>query len=261
MSKPFHKSLVGTFVLIGVICFALYWVFFFSLGWITGHGEEVIVPKLMGKSLKTSVKQLENAGFEVDIDSIYSPEHKPLTILNQQPEGGSTVKKGRTIFLIINKVNPPNSPMPNLVNMSFRSAELLLKSAKLVLGDTIMKPDIAAGAVLAQMLNGKEISPGTLVPQGSKITLVVGEGVDNKQITVPDLIGFKYQEAIAILSGNGITYSVVFDGAITDSSSAVVYMQLPEAFNDFNEPNKILQNEYIDIRVKQKLEESDLNND
>jgi len=254
MSKPFHKTFIGNLLIIALICAAVYWLFFASLGWITDHGKEARVPELTGKPLGESVKILESAGFEVDIDSSYNPDKKPLAVLRQQPEGGSTVKLGRTIFLIVNRQSPPPTQMPNLVNMSYRSAEMLLKSRKLLLGDTIMKPDMAQGAVLSQLYNGKEIAPNTEKPQGSRITLVIGDGLGNKQINVPDLTGMTYPEAIAILSGSNLNYAAVFDGLITDTTTAVIYLQQPEAFNDFNEPNKIVEGDNVDIRVKQTMD-------
>lgn len=254
MSKPFHKSLLGTLIIITLICIGIYWLFFASLGWITGHGKELSVPSLKGKSRNEALKVLEAAGFEVDMDSTFSPDQKPLVVLDQQPEGGTTVKKGRTIFLVFNRVNPPNTRMPNLVNMSYRSAEMLLKNSKLLVGDTVMKPDMAQGAVLSQLLNGKEIAAGTQIPQGSKISLVIGDGLGNKQINVPDLSGMTYPEAVAVLSGSNLNYSAVFDGTISDTSTAVIYLQQPEAFNEFNEPNKIQEGDNVDIRIKQSIE-------
>lgn len=257
MSKPFYKTLGGTIIIIALICIVLYWLFFASLGWITGHGKELKVPAITGKTLKESIRVLENAGFDVEIDSTYSPDQKPLMVLDQQPEGGTTVKEGRTIFLTVNKQSPPSAPMPNLVNMSFRSAEMLLKSSKLILGDTVMKPDMAQGAVLSQLVNGKEIAPGTMIPQGSKVSLVIGDGLGNKEINVPDLTGMTYPEAMAILSGSNLNYTAVFDGTISDSSTAVIYLQVPEPYNEFNEPNKIVEGDNVDIRVKQSMTGTD----
>jgi len=251
MSKPFRQTFIANLLLIMGICVILYFLFFASLGWITGHGDERKVPELVGKPLNAVISALEQDGFDVDIDSTYDPEAKPLTIMDQQPESGMTVKTGRTIFLIVNKQAPPQTPMPNLVNLSYRSAEMLLKSNKLIMGDTTYKPDIASGSVLAQIYNGKDIPPGTMIPQGSKIDLVIGDGLGNKQISVPDLIGMSYPEALAMLSGSNLQYTVVFDGSISDTTTAVIYMQQPEAFNELNEPNRITEGDMVDIRVKQ----------
>jgi len=254
VKRPFYKTFWGSIITIAGICIVLYWIFFASLGWITGHGKELTVPKLEGKTLAQSLQVLEQQGFDVDIDSTYNPELKPLMVVMQQPEGGTTVKEGRTIFLIVNRQSPPSIPMPNLVNLSYRSAEMLLKSSKLFVGDTIMKPDMAQGAVLAQLFNGKEIAAGTQIPQGSRISLVIGDGLGNKEISVPDLNGMTYPEALAVLSGNNLNYTVVFDGDITDTTTAVVYSQMPEAVNEFNENVKILEGDNVDIRVKQHLD-------
>jgi beta-lactam-binding protein with PASTA domain len=255
MKKPFFKTFGGSIVLIFMVCFALYWIFFLSLSWITGHGKEMKVPNLTGKSLKESMLLLNQAGFDIDIDSSYNPNLSPLLVISQQPDAGSTVKIGRTIFLIVNRQSPPSIPMPNLVNLSFRSAEMMLQSNKLLLLDTIMKPDLAQGAVLAQLLNGKDIAAGAMIPQGSKITLVIGDGYGNKQISVPDLVGLSYPEAIAVLNGSNINYTAVFDGVISDTTSAVVYIQLPAALNDFNEKNNLnIETDNIDIRIRQSLD-------
>lgn len=251
MSKPFRQTFIANLLFITGICVVLYFLFFASLGWITGHGDERKVPQLVGKPLESVIASLEQEGFEVDIDSTYDPEAKPLVIMDQQPESGMTVKTGRTIFLIVNKQAPPQTPMPNLVNLSYRSAEMLLKSNKLIIGDTTYRPDIASGSVLVQMYKGKEIAPGTMIPQGSRIDIVIGDGLGNKQISVPDLVGMSYPEALAVLSGSNLQYTVVFDGDISDTTTAVIYMQQPEAFNELNEPNRIIEGEMVDIRVKQ----------
>lgn len=248
---PFYKTVTGSILIMAGICAVLYWIFFASLGWITGHGKEMGVPKLEGKSLSEAMKILSSEGFDVDIDSTYLPGEEALRVISQQPEGGTTVKHGRTIFLIVNRQAPPQTPMPNLVNLSFRSAELLLKSCKLLLGDTVMKPDMARGAVLAQLVDGNEIAPGTMIPQGTKVQLVVGDGLGNKMINVPDLKGMTYPEAIAILSGSNLGYTVVFDGYITDTLNAVIYQQIPDAFDEEGNPAKINEGDNIDLRVKQ----------
>lgn len=251
MQRPFYKSFLANFIYICIIGLILYWLFFSSLGWLTGHAKEVQLPDLKGKSWTDVAKILKQADFEVDVDSAYNPEVKPLTVLDQQPEAGSMVKEGRTIFLTINKMSPPEVPMPHLVNLSYRSAEMLLKSNKLLLGDTTMKPDLAQGAVLAQLIGGQEIASGKLIPQGTRIDLVIGDGYGNKEIKVPDLTGLSYPEAVAMISGSNLQFTVIFDGNITDSLAARVYVQEPQPYNEFQEPNQILEGEFIDFRVRE----------
>lgn len=249
--KPFRKTLLGTLVIIGVVCVLLYWLFFLSLNWFTGHGKEMTVPNVSGIKMVAAISLLEKDGYSIDIDSTYDPEQPPLVVMEQQPKPGNTVKPGRTIYIKVNKVSPPNSPMPNLVNLSYRSALLILKNNKLVLGDTTMRPDVANGAVLEQLFAGKNILPGDMIPQGSKIDLVIGAGLESANIEVPDLVGLTYDMAIAVLSASKIDFHVIFEGPIADTLGAFVIYQLPEAYNANNDVNTISRGESIDIKVRQ----------
>ena len=145
--RKFKNSIIGNALLILLICAGIYILFFSSLGWMTNHGQSTTVPNVVGQNMNTVIAELEKQGFAVDVDSVYQPTNKPLEVLSIEPKVGSSVKVGRTIFLIVNQARPPMIDMPNLVNLSLRSASLLIKSNKLVMGDTIYRPDIANGAV------------------------------------------------------------------------------------------------------------------
>lgn len=249
--KPFYKTFGGSLVIITSICIVLYFSFFASLGSITNHGKEVVVPELTGKSLTEVATILEQAGFDMIVDSTYEPEQPALMVLDQQPVAGVNVKPGRTIMISVNKLTPPTSPMPNLINLSFRSALLVLKSNKLVLGDTIVKPDMAKGAVLAQQINGVAIQTGTLIAQGTKIDLVVGGGLANVQVVVPDIMNLTYDVALSILDASNLNYDIIYEGEISDTSQAVIIYQLPAGFDEEGNPVMVNQNETIDIKVSQ----------
>ncbi|WP_222166916.1 PASTA domain-containing protein [Edaphocola aurantiacus] len=260
MKKLFRSFWFNLLVIIG-IGFALYFAFFASLSLMTKHGDSTTVPNLKGKNAAEAIKVLEQQGFKINIDSIFDPTKKALEILDVQPVQGSTVKPGRTIFLLVNKTYAPEVEMPNLVNLSFRSAVLILESNKLVLGDTLFKPDMAKDAVLQQLINGVAIKPGQKVRQGSRIDLVVGSGLSNVSVNVPNLINVPYRDAIKILQENNIFITEVWDGAISDSNTAVVYFQMPTARNEQGYPNTILEGENMDIRIRQQPLEIEAQNE
>ncbi|MBS1588275.1 MAG: PASTA domain-containing protein [Bacteroidetes bacterium] len=243
-----------------ILCGVLYFLFFASLGIITQHGQESKVPNLVGKNLKEARAVLEKLGFEVDVDSSYEPDKKPFVILAQMPDVNATVKVGRSIFLTVNKAEPPMTPMPKLTDLSYRSAVLILNSSRLVLGDTLHRPDFAKGTVLDMLFKGKPIKAGDMVPQGSKIDLVIGEGFGNVESNVPDVIGMSADEGIAILNGNGLTVTTIWDGAIVDSASAIIYNQTPSPFNELDVPNRIKEGDVIDIRIKQDPTSDEMEN-
>jgi eukaryotic-like serine/threonine-protein kinase len=243
------RSFLLNLFLVLVTLFVLLFIFFQSLNAITKHGQESIVPKVEGQKLGKAMKALD--GFELQIDSIYLPYKDPLEIIYQEPKAGSKVKNGRIIFLTVNKTCPPMVAMPELVNMSFRNAVLTLQSYRLIMGDTIYQADIAAGAVLAQQFNGIQIKSGTMLPIGSKINLVVGTGLSDSTMDVPDMIGKTYGEIKTLLSGMGVTSNIVWEGAITDSNTAIVFNQFPESKSELDFVNSIAPGDMIDIRIMQ----------
>jgi beta-lactam-binding protein with PASTA domain len=150
--------------------------------------------------------------------------------------------------------------MPKLQDLSYRSAIMVLKNSRFVLGDTIQKPNYADGAVLDQLYKGAHVDPGAMIPQGSKIDLVVGIGFGNSEMDVPDVIGLSAEEGIALLNGNGLIPIAVYDGEITDSATAIIYNQNPTSFNELNTQNKIKIGDVIDIRIKQSATTEELEN-
>lgn len=259
MNKLFKSFWFNLLVIIG-LCFVLYFAFFASLSRITQHGEELTIPVLKGKNYQVALKELEQLGFDIVVDSAFDTTMAPAIILDVQPEAGSMVKKGRSIFITINRATPPEVDMPNLLNLSFRSAQLLLESNKLVMGDTLYKPDMATGAVLEQRYNGKIILAGQKIPQGAKVDIVIGAGYGHNNLLVPHLVNLTFAEAKAILDSANLFYTEVWDGRITDSSTAVIYFQMPTTKNEQGYPNHILEGENIDLRIRQELPKVDSTN-
>ena len=246
----FKRSFLFNLLIIALLVIGLLYLFFNSLDFLTNHGKQTSVPSLMGKSMSAAVKELKGMGFRIEIDSTYQSYKSPLEVLYQEPEAGMAVKVGRTIFLTVNRKTPPSIEMPNLVNMSFRNALLTMRSYNLEMGDTTYRPDVAAGAVLEQWVKGKQIAPGAMVPFGSQIDLVIGEGLSGEQ-EVPNLIGMSWAEARDLIASLSLTSNTVWEGAISDSNSAIIYMQQPEAVNELDFRNMIPEGDIIDIRIMQ----------
>lgn len=246
-----RRSLILNLLLALLIIVGLGFAFFNSLDYLTNHGKQIAVPKLTGENLNAVLKDLKNKKFKVEIDSTYKSYIDPLQVLTQEPEAGEMVKVGRTLFLIVNRAEPPKVDMPDLVSKSFRNAVLILKSYRFVMGDTIYRPDIAAGAVLEQLYKGKNVGAGAKVPYGSRIDLVVGEGLADYEVDVPNLIGKTWRDAKEIIAAAGLFNMVMFDGEIADSMNAIVYKQYPEALNELDFPNAIRGGDMIDVQLMQ----------
>ncbi len=172
----------------------------------TNHGETVTVPDLEGIHLDDIDEFLtkRNLRYEVLTDSGFTAEYEPFTILNQHPLPGAKVKENRKIFLTLNAINPPQVKMPDLVDGSVKNAQLVLQGYGLERGNIKYVPDLAQNAVLKQSYDGKEIEAGTFLPKGSKIDLLVGDGLGNTVLEVPDVNGMDLEEAEFIIVGSGL---------------------------------------------------------
>ena len=252
VQKPLWQN-----ILIGIgFLFFLLIVFFLSLGWITGYGKTAKVVSVVGQSYVAAQQQLEKDGFEVVIlDSIYVDSIAKLAVIRQTPEADEIVKAGRTIYLTINRMVPPQVEMPSLVGFSLKSAELYLQSLQLKLGAVTYKPDFARNAVLDQLFNGVPIAQGVKIPLGSTIGLVIGTGVGGEETDMPNLVGLTYVDAKNLLSLQHINIgSVLSLETIKDSATSFVFRQTPgylstklDSLTGMPLPNKIRQGQLVDL--------------
>ena len=243
--KPLWINILFGFLLIFIVLF----LFLISLDFFTKHGKTLTIPEITGKSLAEAERILDERGFDIEIqDSIYVDTAEAMTVLKQFPEADAVVKENRTVYLTINRSVPPTIEMPNLISMTFRSAEMSLRQYGLYLEDTFYRPDIAKNAVLEQRYNGEPIKPGTKIQMGSSITLILGSGLGDNEFSVPDLFGMNYYEARTLAESTGlIIVPVIVAPDVQDTASAYVYKQIPERVTVDRRINRIRPGQSIDV--------------
>jgi beta-lactam-binding protein with PASTA domain len=227
-------------------------LFFGSLDYLTKHGQYEKVPSIIGKNIDIARKTLENKGFEVEIqDSLYIDSVPRLAVIKQSPEAETNVKVNRTIYLTINRAEPPLIEMPNLVGFSLQNARMYLQNLGLHLGDTTFRPDIAKNAVLEQLYNGQPIKAGTKIFMGSTISFVLGNGVGTLEMAVPDLIGKRYSQVKSLLRSSDLNFTPVFDPDVSDTPNSYVTRQSPQKYTQTasgeKRYNRIKPGQTIDI--------------
>lgn len=237
-------------ILIGIaLAVGIFSAFLLSLNWITSHGKSATVPSVTGKSYEEAKQILKKAGFDFEIqDSVYVDTVKSMSVIRQFPDADEVVKSNRIVYLLISRSVPPLIEMPNLVGYSLRNAIMVLKNMDLRLGDTTFKPDFAKNAILEQLYNGASITPGTQIRKGSTISLVLGDGVGNKEFSIPIITGMLYGDAKRILEENGIVIgAIVTRPDVTDTAAAWIYKQNPERFDEDKRIQKIRSGQTIDV--------------
>ena len=236
-----HIGIMLSLVAIIVLSF-----FFIYLPATTNHLESITVPDLSGMK----VQEVENFLTEHDLryeinDSTFIANKPASIVLTQYPKAGEKVKENRKIYITVTTNNPPNVEMPKLVDISLKSAQMLLQSMELQEGEIKYVPNLANNLVLKQLWNGKEIAPGTRIPKGSKIDLTVGNGIGNEEFEVPSLTGNTLDEARIIIEGSNLVVgSILYDSNSTEPAGTVI-RQNPEATGR----NKIRVGEVVDLWI------------
>jgi beta-lactam-binding protein with PASTA domain len=230
------KTKVG-FILFNCIAAAVLLVVIFLLvNWglhkYTQHGFEIVVPDVTGLTPEEAEEILASEGLKLEIlDSTYTKKEIVGTFLEQNPKAGTIVKPSRIIYVIKNSKYPRKVMMPEFRNISHRQVEAKLRTMGMVIGEVKYETSAFKNIVLDVRINGKPLSAGSLVSEGTKIDLLVGKGFDEEEVTVPSVIGLTLSEARAALMEVGlIVGGVTYNEQPTEATwgKHKVYAQYPE---------------------------------
>lgn len=212
-------------VLLLLAILTLYWLKIF-----TRHGESITVPDLTDLTITQVDQQLKSKNLRFQImDSTFVVGKPAGTVIGQYPLPENKVKENRSIFLTINSSIAPTVKMPNLIDKSYRYAQLQLKNMGLVMGEITRKPDLAKDAVLEQLFKNKSIEPGKLITKGSTVDLVVGDGYGATKFQIPNLQNKSYSEAKFNIEGASLKMGIlIVDPSVKDTMSSIVYKQSPD---------------------------------
>jgi len=223
-TKSFRNNLLAAIITISVLLITA----FFSLRYYTKHGQGLNVPAVKGLSFNQAVAKLEDLGLRYEVDSAYIMDMPPGIVIDQDPEANTFVKDNRTIYLTINTALAPNVKFPDIQFKSFIEAQSIISGFGLKVGDTVYKPDVSRDVVLDVSFGGQPIKPGDIIPKGSKIDLLLGDGGGNEEVEIPNLLGFTKDEAAFSLRGSNLKLGMItYDGSITDTANAVIIAQSP----------------------------------
>lgn len=240
-TKTFRKNLI--IAVVSILAFLL--VIFFSLGVYTRHGEGLPVPNLKGLNVEEAVRLLESQGLRYQVDSVYQVDKAPGTVIEQDPDPNTNVKIRRTIYLTIITRTAPFIKFPEIEGRTFLEARAVLNNFSLKLGDTSYTSDVARDVVLEVTSGGKKIRPGDEIPKGSRINLVLADGMGASEVDIPNLLGLTLNEAIFSIKGSSLSLgSVTYLEPITDSLNAKVIKQIPAISDSLN---KVSIGTHIDV--------------
>jgi beta-lactam-binding protein with PASTA domain len=235
--KKFWKETFGGFILknvliaIGIVV-VLAWIALISVDFYTHHGESVVIPDLRGSYVDDAeVLLAKNGLYPQVIDSVYVRGKKLGCIIDQIPPANSSVKRNRPVYLIINSRKVRQVTIPEINDVSYRQADAMLQSIGLSVSNVEYSPSEYKDLVSDVKYHGRSVLPGTRIPEGSSVVLVVGNGLGNTQVTVPALKSLNLDDArqeviSASLTVGAVLYDVPTSG---DEADYIIYRQRPEA--------------------------------
>lgn len=217
-----------------------------SIVWLKGythHGTEVSVPDVTGMYVEEAEVLGHSAGVNiVVIDSTYSKKAPLGAILEQNPEAGAQAKPGRSVYVVINAKSVRMLQLPDVVDMSLRQAEAMLRAMGFNLSETKFVPS-QSREVMEVLLGDKPVEAGTKLKEGETLTLVAGYGTGDAMVRVPDLTGRTVSSARGTLMNEHLVLSYIDyleELTETNESEFVVYHQQPAAGEEVQEGSAIV---------------------
>lgn len=189
-SEKGNKAFLKILVSIAAMCLTGIILLTITMHWIekyTMHGQSIQVPDVCGMYEEEAGLAFSSNGLQYEISDVrYDESLDAGQIIEQNPKAGANVKQGRTVYLTVNSGNQPMKAIPDLAgNSSLRAAKAQLSAA----GFRLTEPELIEGDldwVYGIKYLGSEVSAGTLVPEGSTLTIISGNGNEVIELEAAD---------------------------------------------------------------------------
>jgi beta-lactam-binding protein with PASTA domain len=113
------------------------------------------------------------------------------------------------------------------------------------------EPSAYRDLVLDVKSKGVSVAPGTKVPVGTKVRLVVGFGRGTEQVEVPMVIGMTLQEARSTLLRKHLTVGAIsYNEEPEEGVKQYVYRQTPAA------GEKLLEGDMVSLKLSKDIEKA-----
>ena len=162
--------------------------------------DTVVVPNFIGMVYQDEILDNEKyADFTFTLQEGNDPEQDPGVVLQQSPNEGIEVKKGREIVLTINQGDEPVK-IPEVAGMTEDDAVETLRNMDLIPKVvTVMDEEVGQGYVIET-----DPAEGSEVDAGSQVTVYVSGGPE-ENISVPAVIDKSLDAARAEIIAAGLT--------------------------------------------------------
>jgi eukaryotic-like serine/threonine-protein kinase len=148
---------------------------------LTGSGQQVRVPEVVGRQEDVARNLLERAGFIVARETEAS-DKEAGEVIDQVPEPGDLVDEGSEVTIVVS-AGPELVEVPDLTGKTAQEAADELEAVELIVGQTTEEAseDFEPGQVISQNPAAAEQAPA-----GSAVDLVISSGPET--VAVPSVV-------------------------------------------------------------------------
>lgn len=245
MEKKFlneHPVLKNLLYMLAVSIVIIFMAFMF-IKIVARQGKEYELPDMRGAALAELKHDNPLKLRYVVIDSVYDADQEGGIVVQQDPLPGTMVKTKRKVYVTVTTYAPSDVVLPELSNMTVRSAVSALEAGGLRCGRLRFVDSPYRNVILECTCKGKMVYAGEKMSQGDVVDLTVGLGETQTGTRVPFVIGqIPAKARRGILSASMNVGQEHYDG-VTDRSSAVCYRLEP----DYTGVTRYPLGTYVDI--------------
>ena len=148
--------------------------------------DEIEVPAIEGKDFAVANEMLKKVGLRLRIEEgRHNTKFPDRIIISQEPPRGRVVRQNREILAVVS-LGPEQYKVPDLKGLSLREVKKSLNNNKLYLGKVTYTPKNANRP--DEVLEQKPLA-GTLALKGTKVNVVLNQGLGMAKVSVPDCCG------------------------------------------------------------------------
>ena len=229
----------------------LFFLYLKFLSIYTLHEKFITVPDFSGYHISTldSISDANNIRYVI-IDSVSNFDQAKGIVINQDPKPDSKIKKQRKIYLTVTELYTRIVQFPDIYDLTLRQALRKIEIVGLSVGKLEYKSDIATNKILDFNVNGISIFSGQEILKGTTVNLVVGRGLSEEYVFVPNLIGLNRVAANIVLNSSSLNIgSEIYDIDCLDTLNAIIYKQTPS----FENENQLKLGSTIDVFFNEEL--------
>ena len=173
-SRSFLKNIFFMAVFLIFLVFAL----LIFLNVFTRNNQSIEVPNLVGKSIDQFDKKLSEIELKyMIVDSAnFNPNYDIGSVLDQEPNAGSKVKKGRKVYLTLNSSDFKDVKLPKISGLTLRQARNVIESLGFTFGEIEYVDDIAYNVVISISSDSLILNEGDFLKKTSTIDFKLGNG-------------------------------------------------------------------------------------